>query len=234
VYTRSEKAWEDIDAYFVSFTQEPGSNGDRLSQWRGYSLDHHGFSLGFNAARLKSKAEMMMDMNDKKRPSIYLLKCLYDEEKKRILSHDSVKVHWKTAVEKWEERNKNKTSLENGKSIGKELADNLEPFQENLLKFSAMFKHQGFREESEWRIVLYMHCELTNPDLIQFRDGFFGRTPFISIPLGLKDPDSPLERIVVGPAQDKEQSVARLRIDLAKLGIQGVEVVPSKIPYRNW
>jgi len=43
-----------------------------------------------------------------------------------------------------------------------------------------------------------------------------------------------LKRIIVGPSQDKDQIVVSLRLDLAKMGIQGVKVVPSKIPYRNW
>jgi hypothetical protein len=42
------------------------------------------------------------------------------------------------------------------------------------------------------------------------------------------------ERIVVGPSPNKEQAVRWLKIAIAKMGIQGVEVVPSEIPYRNW
>jgi hypothetical protein len=69
--------------------------------------------------------------------------------------------------------------------------------------------------------------------LIEFREADGNRVPFLKLPLGLKEPDCPLKRIVVGPSPDKEQSVARLKIDLAKLGLKDVDVVPSQIPYRN-
>jgi hypothetical protein len=107
---------------------------------------------------------------------------------------------------------------------------------EQTLQWSARFKNKAFCEEREWRFVLQMSTaeRESNGDRIEFHDGRFGRTPHIAIPLDLKGQDSPLKRIVVGPAPDKEQVAARLRIELVQMGIQGVEVVPSKIPYRNW
>jgi hypothetical protein len=219
-----------IASYLVSFTEDSGEKGDRLSQWRGYSSNRPGFSLGFNRDRLKSKAEEVM--SSEKLPT-NLWKCLYDDEPKRALIRNSAETHAK-AVKEWVEQEKDNPRIADKEYRREELRKHLEPLQEKLLELSAKFKHSGFREENEWRLVFYVFDRPANPDLIHYREGFFRRTPYIRIPLGPKDPDSPLERIVVGPAQDKEQSVARLRIDLAKLGIQGVEVVPSKIPYRNW
>jgi hypothetical protein len=98
-------------------------------------------------------------------------------------------------------------------------------------QFCSGFKHIGFKEEMEWRLALHMLVEYPDVQLIQFRDD---KTPYIRVPLRLKCQDSPLKRIVVGPSQNKDQIVVSLRLELAKMGIQGVEVVPSKIPYRNW
>jgi hypothetical protein len=225
-----KKAWDEIAAYFVCFTEDSETDGDRLSQWRGYAPNRPGFGLGFNGHRLKSKAEEVM--NSAILPT-YLWKCLYDEEQKRTLARNSSETHAK-AIKDWVAKKKCNPLIGDKEYRNEELGKSLMSFQDELLKLSAWFKHFGFREENEWRIVLYVHGELTNLDLIQFRPGRFGRTPFIEVPLGLKDIDSPLKRIVVGPAQDMEQSVARLRIELLKMGIHGVEVVPSKIPYRNW
>jgi hypothetical protein len=107
---------------------------------------------------------------------------------------------------------------------------------EKVLEWSARFKNKAFYEEREWRFVLQMSKaeRESNGGRIEFHDGRFGRTPHIAIPLDLKGQYPPLERIVVGPAPDKEQVVSRLRIDLMQMGIHGVEVVPSQIPYRNW
>src|SRR5208282_5068166 len=96
------------------------------------------------------------------------------------------------------------------------------------------FKHVGFKEEKEWRLAFQMPVEHPDPDLIRFHPSRFGQTPHIEVPLRLKDQSSPLKRIVVGPSQRKDQVVVSLRLELAKLGIPGIEVVPSKIPYRNW
>jgi hypothetical protein len=39
---------------------------------------------------------------------------------------------------------------------------------------------------------------------------------------------------VVGPSEQKEQQVSLLQFRLQQMGLSKVEVVPSKIPYRNW
>ena len=105
--------------------------------------------------------------------------------------------------------------------------------QERLLEARSRFKDIGFKEENEWRLAFHTLTAEPHMELIQFRDGRFGRTPYIEVPLGLKDQDSPLKRIVVGPSPNKDQAVIGLGLELAKMGIHGVEVVPSKIPFRN-
>jgi hypothetical protein len=97
----------------------------------------------------------------------------------------------------------------------------------------AQFKHIGFAEEKEHRLVLQVPAEQTSLDLMKFRDGTFGRTPFIEVPLELQSQDSPLERIVVGPSQYMDQTVRSLEIELRKMGLSGIEVAASRIPYRN-
>jgi hypothetical protein len=102
------------------------------------------------------------------------------------------------------------------------------------LQWSARFKNKGFYDEKEWRLVLQRQSSINSSELVQFREGRFGRTPYVAIPLGLKDSGSPLQKVVVGPSPNKEQPMARLKVDLEKIGIRDVEVVPSSIPYRNW
>jgi hypothetical protein len=98
----------------------------------------------------------------------------------------------------------------------------------------AQFKHVGFKDEKEWRLVVHMSASAAGCDLTHFRDGAFGRTPYVKIPLELKGPKSPLKSIVIGPSQNIDLTAAILRIELAKRGILGVEVATSKIPYRSW
>jgi hypothetical protein len=198
---------ESTDAYFVSFTDESASQmpGDRLTLWRGYGEKSQGFSLGFCRSKLQQRARSF----DKQLPNpIQLIKCLYGE------------------TEESKETRKAIASMLVGFVNGQIL--------EQVLQWAAMFKNKAFYEEREWRFVLQMSAAESNSSLIEFHDGPFGRTPHIAILLGLKGQDSPLKRIVVGPAPDKDQVATRLKINLKQMGIFSVEVVSSKIPYRNW
>ena len=137
--------------------------------------------------------------------------------------------------------------------LGSALAENLDQLQEALYPFlfsAATFKNPAFFEEKEWRIVTLLSC----PDLpdgnsessldipVEFRNGIIGITPYIERPLGLATCYSPLRRIVVGPTPHMEQAVRGVEMLLENKGIHlrsqdfpnGVEVVPSKIPYRSW
>ncbi len=120
----------------------------------------------------------------------------------------------------------------------------LQSFSKAVAEFqtrAAQIKDSGFCEECEWRIVLQGRRDALTPH-VEFRKGQFGQTPFIKIPLGLKNPsDSPLRRIVVGPGIHKEDIKHSVQLLLQKHGIQvsghdtdgGVEVATSIIPYRS-
>jgi len=107
----------------------------------------------------------------------------------------------------------------------------LSPLKKLFHQFCSSFKHIGFKEEREWRLAFHMLVEHPALGLIQFRDGL---TPYIKVPLKLKSLSPPLKQIVVGPSQNKGQIVDSLKLQLKKMNINGVEVVPSKIPCRNW
>jgi len=203
---------ESTDAYFVSFTDESTSQtpGDRLTLWRGYGENSQGFSLGFHRSKLQQRVNFF---EQQLRKQIPLKQCLYGE-------NDESELKRKAII---------------GTLVGFLVLPNSQVL-EKVLEWSARFKNKAFYEEREWRFVLQMSKaeRESNGGRIEFHDGRFGKTPHIAVPLALKDQDSPLKRIVVGPAQDKEQAAARLRIELVQMGIHGVEVVPSKIPYRNW
>jgi hypothetical protein len=229
-----EKLAQLADPYFVSFSEEGVASqfpGDRLSQWRGYALNRQGFSLGFESEYLRKLAgKLTTDLG----LATLLLPCAYDDEIKAEIVRDILQDHAALF---------NRISLERitiSQPKTERIIDDpawrgiFRELQTSFLNYSSQFKHEGFKEENEWRLVLYVLDGASRLNSIEFRDGPFGRTPFIKLPIGLKEPDSPLRRIVVGPSQNKEQIVFGLRLELVKMGIHGVEVVPSKIPYRNW
>lgn len=106
-------------------------------------------------------------------------------------------------------------------------------FAGKILFQSSVIKHAGFEEENETRLIVIFVDGVSDCNLIDFRPGHMGQTPYIKIPLGIVENLS-LSRIVSCPSASQEQAFAALRIRLSQMGLRRVEVVPSKIPYRNW
>ena len=119
-----------------------------------------------------------------------------------------------------------------------------------LVLNATSFKHEAFFEEKEWRIIIFGPRRNSSTDdvsdasfpRVQFRSGPFGITPFIEFPLHLRTPGSPLRRIVVGPMPYMDEAVHATTIMLEGSGIlvrskncpNGIEIVPSRIPFRHW
>lgn len=102
-------------------------------------------------------------------------------------------------------------------------------------------KKPAFRDEHEWRIAkLYSG---SSSDFL-FRPGKSSLVPYISVPLPLlrEDGSSLIRRIVVGPSPVIKDAVTAVKMLVEKKGymvagpgkIYGIEIIPSKIPYRDW
>ena len=231
-----------MQLFIVSFSEGSADTdgGDRLSQWRGYSPGRAGYSLGFDGSLLRTKAESLME---KTVLPVFLCQCIYstemkDEIKRKIKSIFEEKVESKLEVfsRKWAKiyrENVEMYQMKRNMRIREFREIAFAPLRNEFREWCARLKHEGFIEEREWRLACYVHEKVTDLEFIQFRDRQYGHTPNIQVPLGLSDSDSPLKRIVVGPSQNQDQAVISLKIDLVKRGIHGVDVIDSKIPYRD-
>jgi len=208
---------ETLDVFLLSLTVDRDSpmRGDRLSQWRGYGNDGRVFSLGFYPDILKLKVKEFGEQNQLPIFEGPLL-CEYGENDERNLV--------KTAI----------TCYFNIDEIGRKQIQPNSDLASWLIREMTVFKNEGFYEEKEQRFVFQLSDTMRHNHLIGFHDNSIGRAPHISIPLGLKEQNSPLMKITVRPTPETEQVAIRLRIVLEKMGIFGVNVVPSQIPYRNW
>jgi hypothetical protein len=251
-------------AYIISFTddnaQQTSPNqcpGDRLSQWRAYSSNGKGVSMGFDYDSIdKSNRGTIWPFRGS---TVYFLNCLYTEdEKQRAFKgvgelvakdfHEYFTRFWPLPL----------TFMEGAAPPLTEKCSKLDEVDEipairatllmGLTINATTFKDNAFNEEKEWRVVVLLSRH-NNADLeksqempVKFRSGAIGITPYIEFPLELSTPKSPLRRIVVGPAPHMEQAVKGVEMLLEGKGIRlkrkdfpdGVEVVPSNIPYRNW
>jgi hypothetical protein len=234
--------------------------GDRLSQWRAYSGGLRGLSMGLDYDSLHGDEPGKCWSTGGS--LVYLLNCLYDaEEKRRVFSGvgELAAPKFESILADTVSRLQVKTS--DGFSG---LAEHdIKPANEDsrisyarwflmtgMVINATTFKDPAYFEEKEWRIVILAPSKKPLADApnenaslpIKFRSGALGVTPYVEYPLKLGTPDSALRRIVVGPTPHAEGAVEAVKMLLEDKGIRlrsgdfpdGVEVVPSKIPYRNW
>ena len=250
----SESANETFVCSFTSaLPQESADPGDRLSQWRGYSAGTQGFSLGFDRELLRERVEIR---NPKAKAT--LAQCVYDDAEKTSFFEEIGRL----AGGRFEELRRNNQPVPSSfvtlqpnatdeyKKTNYYFLDSLSRATARLFTTAARIKNPGFREEREWRVIFQATKDALAPienargriDVVKFREGQFGRTPYIEIPLGLADADkSPLRRIVVGPGANKEDKKRYVEFLLLNRGIEafdaakgkGVRITASAIPYRT-
>jgi hypothetical protein len=231
--------------FVCSFT----AAGDLLSQWRGYSHSSQGFSLGFDTALLKKQLQAVHTPDT----PTELVECIYDEA--RI--HKHIRDLGRKAAQGFRElkkrnevvpasfttlRNPSKNYRKHSFYLEKSFTFATVPF----LRLAAQFKHHGFQEEREWRVLFRSFLKTLLPDKVKFRSGPFGPTSYVEIPLGLHSPAScSLRRIVIGPrtysGHEMKDMINSVELLLLKYGIpvkssatpSGVQIVISEIPYRS-
>ncbi|TAL39549.1 MAG: hypothetical protein EPN97_02505 [Alphaproteobacteria bacterium] len=103
------------------------------------------------------------------------------------------------------------------------------------------YKHRGFQEEHETRIIAVpvvqdeefiqlskeRNHKLQPEKVRNFRDKHGERVPYIELFIS-KEIQLPIEKVIVGPHKEKESRSAALKVLLRKTDI---EVVTSEIPY---
>lgn len=249
----SDSSNETFVCSFTTASQDGADPGDRLSQWRGYASATQGFSLGFDKNLLRVRVEI-----DNRKAKATLQECVYDaDEKNRFFEEMG-----RSAAARFNELRRNQVKVPSSfvtilPQPSEEYKRSAYYFLESLSRATARFftaaarvKHVGFCEEREWRVIFQADKQALAPiekdgkriEIVKFRDGQFGRTPYIQIPLGLEEPaTSPLRRIVVGPGARKDEARRAVELLLLNRGIpvltpgtpNGVEIATSLIPFRS-
>jgi len=141
--------WENINLCVASFC----TNGNLLSQWRGYGTFGSAYSIGFDVEEI----EKSLPKNDfELSPCKYYTNQEYEEEIKRFI------------LITMEESGKNKNATEN--------------FVGRLIRKAALMKLDCFREEDEWRIVSWMPRSYSAKEF-NFRAGKSMLIPFYELSL---------------------------------------------------
>lgn len=189
------------------------SNGNLLSQWRGYSRLGKGVSLGFDPSYILECA---------RRQSFMIGRCIYDcnrQEKLIAQVIDSVEFH-----------SRNHEAEKGDSNPYHEIFAEIES---DLLRIAAILKHPSFVEEEEWRVISPVVTDyLASP--VKFREGTSMLVPYIEFDLRVRD-DRPiqLEHMFLGPTPNITISMNSLTMYLAKEGIHPQKGISyCQIPYR--
>lgn len=195
------------------------SNGNLLSQWRGYSRHGKGVSLGFDPEYIIRCADQQ---------AFQIGKCIYSCEQQELLLRKVV-----DAVEVLAEEHDSQLTERDG--AGNRLYHPIfEMMESDLLRIAAILKHPSFREEEEWRIVSPV---ITDYHLaaVQFREGASMLVPYIEFRLSsLGNGPIALEHLFLGPTPNIRISMNSLEMFLSQNGIEPSRGISyCQIPFRG-
>lgn len=212
---------ENVNVSVVSFS----TNGDQLSQWRGYSRVGDGYSLGFDGKLLKEQIGYQGNIFGE---NCYLAPCQYEPHVHKKLIIDLINY----SLNSW-----GNNLSESEKAF--EYSMSYESFQKDVLIISQIIKSDAFIEEEEWRLI----SPRMDIEKAKFRVGKNSLIPYWEIELDLINT---LKSIIIGPTPEPSLSYSALRDFLLKQqhlspGLLGdhnlltnkLKIYNSKIPFRT-
>lgn len=194
------------------------SNGNLLSQWRGYSRLGKGVSLGFDPDYILQCAGQQ---------SFQIGKCIYScTIQERLISQVIDAIETLAEGQGPDCENRGNDSDLSYHSI-------FHLIESDLLRIAALLKHPSFQEEEEWRIVSPVITDyVLAPVLV--REGTSMLVPYIEFNLLAQD-NSPiaLEHLFLGPTPNITISMNSLTMFLSKNNIRPDKGISyCQIPFR--
>jgi hypothetical protein len=233
IFAMLDDAERNTKHYAVSFC----GNGNLLSQWRGYGQAGGGFALGMASSALRNfEAEILPNPPvDPGLLGVFLRKVIYEPQVQQQLVRD-----WIAFLLGW---------LHSRRVAGDETPEAVwtgEPANavaRLLYEALVCFKHPGFAEEEEWRLIQQGRIGRQDVCRVTFR-ARSGRIVSYS-PLTYRsrggqrrnaEPpwnDFPLSAVTFGPTLDGEAAERALRLLLESQGFDAgqVQIDPSGIPF---
>lgn len=214
----------------ASFSEKP----DLLSQWRGYCPAGAGFCMGFdgdqldefcqeNGYRLErciyesrvlvNRVKKLLDECLSKFPQLHISREEYD----KLSSGDQCEAEFRFRQETSEGHYKDQAN------------EAVAWFCSRIVELAPLFKHEGFHEEAEWRIV----CHSDNENLL-FRPGPSYLCPYIKLPVMDGKYSKSLKEIIIGPNPNISRCESSIRMFLNTQNYSDIAVGCSSLPFNNW
>lgn len=218
-----------------------------LSQWRGYGKDG-GFAVMFDTQKLEERLRLEYERFDY--IGFILADIVYSDNEEKFKSELSAQIH-DIAEYLMEGFWLNMKQIKEGGQIDENpplaFVQRAQDALPAFVQCVSRYKHRGFKEENEVRIVAMPlpqeyrtqeYLQLAEQDAVrlkpdkkrEFREKNGELIPFIEL---FNSPDIvlPIEKIIVGPHKEKEGRAAALHIMLRNIGIEGIDITVSDIPY---
>lgn len=206
------------DVFVASFTED----GDSLPQWRGYCATGMGVSIGFDRLALMNctmEIEHLFPEEAANNPIVYrsLLKCVYTPAEKSRLISESVD-GFMNAIQ--------------GEHPQLSFHDAGAFLKGIIALCSPLFKHESFKEEREWRLVV--QCKGRKSPKRHFRAAQSTLIPFIKLDVGTDRRGSYISKVNVGPSPNAHLAAIGVRKLLEHRDLSTATVENSRLPYRSW
>lgn len=180
---------------------------DLLSQWRGYGNQGKGYAIGFNLKELTHIA---------KRQNFVLWPCVYNT----ALQMELVTY----LIDSWCREFGGHKTVQHEKMLA--------IINTSVCQLAPIIKDESFSEEKEWRLVSSV-VSSKSPQFA-FREGEFSLIPYYNFQIEDEHGRLSIRSIVVGPSPHMELARNSLSTFLAASKLPTVDIVGSKIPFRNW
>lgn len=219
------------EVYVASFTAAE----DQLSQWRAYSYGTAGVSLGFDLRGFRPKGGTAF--------AACFAPCIYGTEEKKLLLRSALVGLAQKLFDRASRATKGRQKLLS-KSAIKRITPAFTRFLRDILRVSALSKHESFAEEKEWRLVLALVPSRSSDKFTrQFRVKPTTLAPYVTYPLSTEIPYwknqsrlvsgvLPLTDVILGPDSD-ENAVYAAKMFLRERDLIMARVRVSKAPYRT-
>lgn len=198
----------DVYPYLVSFS----ASEDSLSQWRAYGASGSGFAIGYNVATLQRSGR--------------LFRCVYDAS---VLTEQLRCNYRSDIVPLLEECLRGRVNFPPDYLVPGQVNEGLLTYFRSM---AASYKHAGYRDENEWRLVV----NATKSERRYRTSPLRGIVPYRELPILQPDsgPREPVQ-VIIGPTQEPKSGYAAAAFVLEDAGYVNVDSVlqHSKIPYRR-
>lgn len=207
--------------FFLCFSE----HGDMLSQWRAYAGDGSGFAIGFDPGDVVC-AQNKKQLRDG--DTLDCFKVIYEPHEQTAIV-DKI-------IDQVLDRFASRVAAIEAERRPEFLTASNTYLMSSILRVAMIFKHPGFHEEAEWRVI---HTKMQTEDGFLNADGFPTKTrtsgtaitPYVEIPLHSSN-ECAIRKVIMGPKTAPGNQRIQPDIALKTLLAPSVEISRSSIPYR--